>query len=216
MLNWVVSNRLTTSLDNGSGEIIDLGCANGDFLHYIKQNVGKNWGLSGIDLTPEYVQVGKNQAGMNDISLEVGDMLNLNKKYDVLLSLGTIQIFPDIENALSRLLDATNEGGYLFISGMFNTYDVDTIFKYHDHSNSVGEGKWRCDFNIHSQKRVGEFLNNKVKNFDFTHLDMDIDLPFDPDAPHIRVHTLKLEDGTRIKTMGGMLIVDQHLLTIQK
>lgn len=203
-------------LANGEGSIIDLGCANGDFLYYLKKTVGPQWRLHGIDMTPDFIEDGRQWPGLEGVTLEVGDLLDLNRKYDVLVCSGTIQIFPDIENVLQTLLDSTNDGGWLFLDGQFNTFDVDTVFTYHDYSTKEGEGKWRCDFNIHSQKRITTFLRDKVKDFDFMHLDMDIDLPQDPDAPHINIHTLTLEDGSRIKTHGGRLIIDTYLLTIQK
>lgn len=202
---------------NGSGELLDLGCANGEFLYYLNQKIGPNWKLSGLDSEDVFLDVARSSEAMKNVEFITGDLTNIQGQYDVLTCSGTIQIFPEIEDILEGFLNATKDGGYLFIDGMFNTDNVDVIYQYRDNSKAEGKGKWRCDFNIHAQERIAEFLKKKgVKSFFFHHLPMDIDLPRKEGAPDINIYTVDLADKTRLKTHGGRLVIETHLLVIHK
>lgn len=205
-----------TVTDGKSKSLLDVGCANGEFLYYLKQNLPGDWKLNGADFTARYLEVARSFPGLEGVSFEEADILSISGSYDVITCINVLQIFPEIETYLQKLLDITNDGGYLFLDGQFNRYDVDVIFQFRDNSKPEAEGKWRCDFNTHSQKRIAEFLQGKVKSFAFYPLEMGIDLPRKEDAPHINVFTLTLEDGRRIKTHGGNIILDSHLLVINK
>lgn len=102
------------------------------------------------------------------------------------------------------------------MSGEFNNFDVDFIYHYRDNSREQSKGKWRCDFNIHSKSWLTDFLKDRVSLFKFFDLELGIDLLQKADASLINVFTLKLENGNRIKTHGGKLILDSSLLVIKK
>ncbi|MFC1662955.1 class I SAM-dependent methyltransferase [Patescibacteria group bacterium] len=113
---------LTALFDKYSSDkksMIEIGCAPGIWMHYFK--IKHNMNVAGI----EYSEVGVAKTkenlrllGVNDYELIYDDFLNYNfsKKYDLVLSLGFIEHFPDVENIIKKHLKILNENGILIIT----------------------------------------------------------------------------------------------------
>ena len=196
-------------------ELVDIGCANGEFLYYVKRNC-PHWGLTGFDYTEEFIQTGREFEGLSGVRLEVRDMFTIKKKYDVVCCFGTLPIFPDINKPLEKLLNICKDGGIVICDGLFNKYDVEVRTVFYDSSKPEFDGIWHQDFNQHSRKLVKQFVGNKAKKVEFEDLIMGVELPFKPDNPHTNVWTFRDENGRVLITNGMNLILNSTILTIQK
>ena len=102
--------------------VVDLGCANGELLYLLKQKF-PHWKLTGYDLTPEFIETGRNFPGLSGVELIVADLFDINRTFDIVVCDSVLQIFPEIQKPLEKLLSICNEGGYIFVIGLFNKYD---------------------------------------------------------------------------------------------
>lgn len=201
----------------------DIGCANGEFIHYLRNNTQNNAQFTGIEITKDFLSVAKLLfEGDKNVSLISGDFLELTvgvdlAKHDVFSCLGSFPIFPEPHQFLHKALDLTAPGGLLLIDGRFNPYDIDIIIKYKDDS-SVAKGLWRCDFNVHSEKTIRHILDgrNDVLACEFHYFKIDVDIPKQQCAPHVNMWTEIDSNGKRIVTNGMLQNFDPSFLVIEK
>lgn len=202
---------------NAPLSLVDIGCANGEFLYYIKKQ-HSNWKLTGFDPTKSFIEVGKTIEGLSGVRLEVKSLAQAageNETFDVIVCAGTFQIFPEPEKPLQQLLNLCKNNGVIVCDGLFNKYDIEVKTIFCDHSRIEGEGLWRSDYHQHSQKRLRKFLKGKARSVSFQEVVM-IDLPFNPDAPHINEFTFKDAKGKNLITNGLNMIVNPTIMAIRK
>ncbi len=196
--------------------VIDIGCANGELLYFINQQ-GTNWKLRGIDPAPEFIEVAKTVEGLEEVDFSVKSLDEVEGQYDLVLCVGTFQIFQEFESPLGKMLSICKDGGWLVIEGFFNPLDVEVRVVFCDNSTPEGRGKWRADLNWHSRRTVGEFLKDKVKSFDFHEQVMDVDLDFDPDRdPHIWCRSMRAANGENLVFNGTNMLNKGTFLVIRK
>jgi len=194
--------------------LVDIGCSNGEFLYYIKTK-HPNWKLTGFDPAKVYIETGKDFPGLSGVRLEVGELKDACGAYDAVVCVGTFQIFREFEDGLEKLLSLCKDGGVVAVSALFNKYDVDSKIVFRDNSKPESEGLWRADYNQYSQKTLRNFLKGKVKSVEFHEVVM-IDLPFDPDNPHMNEFTFRDTNGKNIITNGLNMIVTPTIMVIRK
>ncbi len=212
-----IVKKLHNSIDDKKTySVLDVGCANGEFLYFLKQNF-PNWKLNGYDMTESFVKSGKSFAGLNGVNLQTKDLFDIkDEKYDLTFCIGTFQIFHDIQKPLSKLLEITNDKGFIMIESLFNKHDIDVRLEFSDNTKEEMKGIWRSDFNQHSYYAIKKFLNNRVRSFEFDELPMVVELPFNSQTPSTFAFTFKDQKGNNIITNGLNLILNSTLLTIQK
>ena len=194
--------------------LVDVGCGNGEFLNNVKK-VFPNAKLTGYDFAPEFIEVGKAYTGLDGVELICLDIFAIDKTYDVVVCDGVLQIYPDCEKFLQKMLDICNKDGMLLLFGLFNPYDIDVCLQYRDYTFEKYKDLWREDYCMHSQKRVATFLDDKVSTFRFDKAEMNVHLEIRPEDP-MRTWTFKDEDGNTIITNGANVILQKHLLTIKR
>ena len=202
--------------ENKDFSAVDIGCANGEFLYFLKQSY-TNSKLNGYDATESFINSGKSFKGLNGVNLQTKNLFDIkNEQYDVTFCLGTFQIFHDIEKPLSKLLEITKKGGLIFIESLFNKHDIDVRLEFSDNTKEEMQGVWRSDFNQHSYYAIDKFLKDKVKSFEFDELPMETEISYDSKTPSTFAFTFKNKKGKNIITNGLNLILNSTLLTIQK
>jgi SAM-dependent methyltransferase len=196
-------------------ELIDIGCANGEFLYYIKQNFS-NWKLTGIDITPEFIKTGLEFKGLEGVDLKVKDLFDLRGEYDIVCSMGTFNVFREAEKVLDKFLEICRPGGIIVSDGLFNQYDVDSILLFCDNSKPESQGNWREGFNQHSQQRIKKHLKGKVSKVEFEDMIMGVEIPYDPGAPDINAFTFRDSAGKVMVTNGANILNNKTVMTIHK
>ena len=192
----------------------DLGCGNGDLLYLIKQNF-PYWDLAGYDYTNEFIDYAKAFKGLENVRFFQNDLFKVKEKYDIVISDGVTDIFPDIEKTINKYLDICNSGGHIITTGMFNKFDIEVRLQYCDNSNPETKGVWREDWCQHSRSFIIELFKDKVKKIDFIDVIMDKNLSYNPKMPIIQ-WTFRDSDGRNIITNGTNIFLNKTLLIITK
>jgi len=196
----------------GHISIADIGCANGEFLYYLR-SVFPEASLCGFDSEPHFIVLAQS-LGFN---AKVGDLRNLDcaEQFDFVLCVGTLPIFQNPADALLPLIRLCKPGGYLIGDGLFNRHECEVRVEFCDNSAATGRGKWRADFNQHSRSLVRSVLQNECSSIDFEDIEM-VDIPKRANAPHVHVWTFKDETGRRHITNGLNLLLDGTLLVARR
>lgn len=208
-----IGSRLAEIFTPDSGlDVVDVGCANGELLYYLHQRF-TGWRLTGYDRNPDFLATGRAFPGLREVELRQAEFYDITGSFDVVFATCFLPLFPEIEAPLEKLLSLCRQGGYLFVTGLFNPYDVDVRVQYLDHTDQQPE--WRTDSNRYSQRRIREWLEPQVQSLEFRECDYDLELKPDPENP-IRVWTFRDADGYSILVNGAWQIANQTLLIIHK
>ncbi len=211
-----ILSKLKKTLNKKDFSAVDIGCANGEFLYYLRQNF-PDANLNGYDFTEKFIETAKSFSGLKGVNLQTKNLFDIeNKEFDVTFCLGTFQIFHNIEKPLSKLIEITKKGGLIFIESLFNKHDIDIRLEFSDNTKKEMRGVWRSDFNQHSYYSLDKFLKDKVESFEFEELPMSIEIPYNNKTPSTFAFTFKDKKGKNIITNGLNLILNSTLLTIKK
>jgi len=193
--------------------VVDVGCGNGELLYYLKKQF-PHWQLTGYDFTREFIDTGKNFDGLSGVKLIHSDMFDIVENYDIVLCDGVIQIFCDIQKPLEKILNICKNGGYVFITGLFNKFDIEVRLQFCDNTNPASKDIWRSDFNQHSQQSIKRLVQKKVSSIEFEDVTMNVDLPFNSNMPSWNF-TFRDANGKNIITNGQNIIVNKTMLMIK-
>ncbi len=211
----VVRNLKAQTEPGRSYQLLDLGCANGEFLYYVKREF-PNWELSGVDITPQYIETAKRSGRLDGVNLKVGDLFTASGTYDVVTMLGTFPLLDAMEPALETMLSLCAPGGWIFADSYFNKFEVECLrWVFCDNSAPTTKDLWRMSYAQYPRSKVREFLKDKTSEVVFEDVEM-VEIPRDPSAPHLKVWTFKDEHGRNIATNGTNLILDVAMLICRK
>ena len=190
--------------------VLDLGCARGEFLYYLKNNIEYEK-LVGIDYSYKLINEAKKFDGLNGVEFKVGsaDKFNLNSKFDIVVMSGVLSYFNDIYKVFECMKNHLKSGGKIIIFGFFNEYDVDLLIKYR---NNKYFGTFESGWNIHSINTISK----ELKKLDLTIVNQEIfKLSFKSrkqDDP-CRAWNIETEEGIKF-TNGLKLLYDMTALEI--
>ena len=138
-------------------DILDIGCANADFLRYLDLVVktDKKLNLFGLDVMEVLLSKAKElfpQAKY--FSADIRDTEKLNeifkdKKFDLVTMLAVHPCFDDLE-WIKNLISLTTIQGSIILSGTFNPYPYDTITRVKKSNSTNYEEGW----NVHSKDSI--------------------------------------------------------------
>jgi SAM-dependent methyltransferase len=113
---WKGWSKLWDFLGTKSIKILDLGCGNGRFYKFLKENSQVAFDYIGVDISKSLVDEAK--ALYPRANFEVENFLIKNDKYlanfDVVVGFGVLHHIPDFQERLNFL---SNSAGYLAIDG---------------------------------------------------------------------------------------------------
>lgn len=193
----------------------DIACANGEFSYYLKKTF-PHWNLAAFDFQPEHIETAKSFPGLAGVRLEVKDLFDIDETFDHVSMMGILSTFWDPFEPLEKLLSICRDGGMIFIDGYFSELDVEVRCVWMDKSTPEGRGKWRRDWSVHTQSGLREFLDGKCRKVEFKPVILDVEIPRNPNAPHINAWTFKDDSGRIHLTNGAHMIVDDVMMIIHK
>lgn len=203
--------RLMEEAGATSGRFLDVGCATGELIYFLKQRF-TGLEFTGVDKQPEFLERARSQPRLRDVSFVQGDALAFRdaEPFDVVSCFGVISIFEAFEPLLANLLANTRKGGRIFVHGLFNDVDIDVRLMYRDHHNRKD---WNGGFNIFSLIQVGNWLESHAASWRAVPVELDVDIAPRQDFPH-RAYTVKLESGRRATANGLCLMLPEKILEI--
>ena len=144
---------------NEKKNYLDIGCANGSFLNYLKQKVHYESNLSGFDIDPDFIKVAKLKVpGVKFYKQNILEPTppNLKNSFDYISLLGVHNNFDDLEPLIKATSLLLAESGKIILFGSFNTGDYDLISRV----RRPGKEKLEIGFNRHSLKSLEKASNN--------------------------------------------------------
>lgn len=137
--------KLISVLNNGAGNILDIGAGTGDFLTVAKQN---KWNVSGIEVNEQ----ARNLAHKKGINL-LADIEKLGKeKYDVITLWHVLEHIPNLQEMCAKLESLLTENGHLIIAvPNYKSFDAN-YYKEHWAAFDVPRHLWH--FSQESMKKL--------------------------------------------------------------
>lgn len=205
-----VSDQLSICVGElGDAAVLDIGCATGEFLHYLKACY-PSANLSGIDVVPSLLERARRvvpQAKFHEADISSKSFVAPNQ-FDVVFMLGVHSIFDDLywlDNAMSLV----KPGGHFMCFGIFNPFDIDVFVKARKKGSDTLESGW----NIVSQATVLDHLRTIGFEGAFTPWKISIPIPV-TEADPFRSWTVLQADGTYETRNGLQLIHTFQLLHV--
>ena len=163
---------------NFNPSILDIGCATGAFLYYVK----KEFQLTdcyGVDYSSNLINQANRLDGINFLT-DSAESFNIDKEFDVITMQGLLCYFDDICPSLSNIKKHLKPSGKVFIEDFFNDDDVDVQTKYRNNRYFDSFEKGWNYHSIHTIKRVLNDIGLKVNNIHEFNLSFELEKQEDP------------------------------------
>jgi len=200
-----VANHAHADLEaHADASILDIGCANGAFLHYMLSHF-PNTRCTGIDALPELVSMAaSNVAGA---SFAVGDIQRAETlptdKYSLVTLLTLHSHFDELGCWLDNTINLVRPGGTALLFGPFNPKPVDVLVRLR--MGDEEGGSWIPGWNVHSRMAFEKYLAQRNLTFAFhDYTPANVILPDDNDP--LRTYSAMLDDATILTNGAGLLL----------
>ena len=194
-------------------KLIDLGCASGALLHYVR-SINPNIQLDGVEYSQDLINYAKKRLIKSNINIKHGDCNKMDdiesNHYDFVTSSGVTCIFNDFEPMFEEMIRIAKPGARCINFIPLNEYDVDVIMGHRDPKTKQYEAGW----NRFAISSIEQFLDGhkSVDDFSLEKQELSFDLPMNPDDL-LRTWTVKDSDGKRIFWNGLNSEVAQYYIT---
>lgn len=210
---FVLEKGLSTFYNDSTPlSILEVGCARGDFLHFVCGAL-PNIKATGVDIRQDLLTIAATD--FPQVRFIQGDLFSLPDDiglFDCSFMLTLHSLFDEIEPVLSAILKTVRKGGRVFLFGLFNPVELDVIIRIKKPgAGNVPETGW----NIHSELTVAAFLKKHGFDFTFTRYKVE-DIKLSDDDGHFSSWTQELSDGSLQLINGAQLIHPFALLEITK
>ena len=109
----ILADLLQPIIPDRSSRILEIGCANGRLLSYLKE---AGYGdVTGVDPSPGCARAAKL---LYDVPVETGTVFDFRKPdtgYDFVVTLGVLEHIRDLQRAVQRVRDVTLDNGRVFV-----------------------------------------------------------------------------------------------------
>ena len=152
----LLGDLMEPALNEGTKKILDVGCAAGGLVHYIKGRFPQS-DVSGMDVSETLIE--KARVEISDCDFFLGSVLSPDdfgdRKFDVVTCCGVLSIFDDIEAPLANMIACTRPGGSVMVYTIFNEDPIDVLMRYR---RSDEDGDWETGWNVFSMNSVEKAL----------------------------------------------------------
>lgn len=190
--------------ENNCHSVVDVGCAAGDFLHFLPESIS---GL-GLDKSEELIEFANSNRGKKNLSFVLKDFLNdyddlheISVKFcaDALAVFGTLTTIKDIDRLLN-LVDIFAPK-VLLINDFFNPEPIDVALSYCE----AGASEYQEGFNIYSLATIKKKLSEKM----FVDISIKCYAPTSPIQKSeniLRSYSAKLDDELVMTNATGLVL----------
>jgi SAM-dependent methyltransferase len=197
--------------DEKQGELLDIGCHQGNLLFQLKENL-PGWILEGGDLFSGVIEFCNQDPELSSIRFSVMDILSmpLDRKWDVIIANAVVFRFApeDFEIAVRNISGSLNPGGLFF--GLDFYHDFEQNLRIEERTPEHPEGLL---LHIRSKSYVQELLLSLgFRAIDFYPFEIPIDLPLSHPSNALHTHTRQALDGKRLQFRGSIYEPWCHLV----
>lgn len=196
--------------------IIDVGCAAGAFLYYLKSCLPTKECV-GVDISEQLLQQARSHVQEAEFLTDsiLAPRKLAGRAFDVCTCLGTLSIFDEIDTALRNLWSFVKPGGSLYIFDLVNENPVDVLMRYRQ-AEAGSDGRWMPGFNVRSRATweaavtaVGKTLQTRWTPF---RMPVAIARTSDP----MRAWTIGTEDNPHQITVGTGQLLNFNILRVHQ
>ncbi len=193
--------------------ILDVGCARGEFLYYLKKKNMRFKEMVGVDYSHSLINNARNFEGLRGVKFycKLAEAFNLNKQFDFITAISILSFFDDPKTTLGNLKKHLKNNGILYVVGIFNDYDVDVLIKYRNNKYSNEFESGMNNYSLKTITKILRRLNMRLVSCSKFKLPFKLKKQKNP----IRSWTLETPDGRKFVTGAG-IIYDMYILGIRK
>ncbi len=209
-------NILKKKIKLDKKKIIDIGCANGEFLNFMISKYPNNY-YCGVDINKSFLKIARQNNNLKKVKFINKSFVNVRIKpsFDIAVCMGVSHSITNIEKLIIKLFSFVKKNGLIIIDGFFNDYDIDTKIYFKDYSDK--KNKWQNDFNHFSKYTLSKILKkNKIKKYSFHNSLLKVDIfKKHKTKPQHFVWT-EFIGNKKIVTNGTNLILKRQFLIFKK
>jgi hypothetical protein len=192
--------------------IVDIGCANGDFLYYLHQCF-PNSTLHGIDVLPSLVNVAQKKVPASICNAgNINSTMFIAKPYDVVYMVGVHSIFNSCERWVRNITLMLKEDATAFVFGIFNPLPYDVLVEVR---KSGDKGPYELGWNCISKETVSAEFKKHGWKVEFVPWTVPLDIAMNTQDA-LRSWTTPLADGNRLVTNATRIIHDFYCAIITR
>jgi SAM-dependent methyltransferase len=194
----------------GEVSVLDVGCANGSFVHYLSVR-HPHAVMIGMDALPELVDdATRNISGAIFVrgDIELPESLP-PRRFSIVTMLTLHSHFDRLDAVLVNLLSLVEPGGRALVFGPFNRSRADVLVRI----RADAEQEWQLGWNLHSRATVDELLSDLGVRGTYHDYRPNVQWPDQHDDP-LRTRRALL-DGELTLVNGAGLILPFALLEIR-
>lgn len=183
---------------NNIRKVIDLGCASGDFLYHLPQDVQ---GL-GIDTSKDLISVALETRKKENLDFHNLNILNdeLPFEAELVVMTGFLCTFQDFKPAIEAAMSLSTK--YILINDFLNFYGVDSRHSFR--APGYSQPNFETIYTIWSEETITSFLNKLNCKFTINDYKMDTNLE-ESTNPLFNFHST-LDGETVITNRGGIIL----------
>jgi len=209
----VFRNILLQRNETENMKVLDIGCATGEFLYYLKGEL-PDGSFHGMDISSQMIKYAEDR--YTNMSFSTGDInssLTTKRQYDIITCSGVLSYFDDISLPIQNILSFANTDATILILIPTTRRDVDVNVRYK--RTTVENQPWEGGWNLFSNKTVERILASLPYKLELTWIPfkMPFSIPERPDDP-MRNWTVSLEDDPFQTINGANQIIDITILKI--
>ena len=200
---------------NKPSTLLDIGCASGDFLFGLDNNIK----AVGIDKSEELISIA-NKKNTNNVSFICMDILNcddqilnpiLENNAELITILGAFHTFHNFHPLLDKLINLNNTKR-IIIHSLFNPAPIDVQVFHRD--LTVEDSTFGSSYNIFSnQSIINYFKHNNIAKYEFLPFEMKATLKKNEKYPMRNYHVF-MNDGQKFSTNGACILYKESMLVI--
>lgn len=196
---------------NPTARVLDVGCANGEFLYYLRSNY-PDVRATGVDVNAKVLAKARELLPDGQFCLaniETGENLP-GERFDLVFMSGVNYLLSDHEHWLRNLIFLSQ--GAVFVFGVFNPEDLD----FRATVTRPADGSSWTPWNMVSQKSIALFLDGM--RTEMTHRFHNWEIPVDNPRVHpdpMRTWTVKTDAGRRLQINGLQVVHTLAVLEIE-
>ena len=141
-------------------KILDIGCANGELIFFLKKNFNNDIKFYGFDIRSDLLKKAKKKIPDGIFKkIDISKKINFNEKFDVIICAGVICIFDKLEVFFQNLKKLSKYKNLILIFDKLNEYNYNVYNKYED--INLNKKILQSGWNIWSINYLRKFLKHK-------------------------------------------------------